>query len=72
MYYISENELKSDLFLQDINMILSTGQVPDIFSTSELEDIFEVTEDLSLISYFIAYNLILYLTSNLWHIVLNL
>lgn len=42
LFFVSENELNDDLFLQDIEMFLSTGHVPDLFSTPELEDIFEV------------------------------
>lgn len=43
MFFVSETELRDDRFVQDLDMILSTGQVPDIFSSAELEDIFEVS-----------------------------
>ncbi|XP_054281409.1 dynein axonemal heavy chain 7-like [Macrosteles quadrilineatus] len=42
VFFVSENELTDEMFLQDLDMILSTGQIPDMFSSSELERIYDM------------------------------
>ena len=41
VFLFSDNQIKSESFVEDINMILNTGDVPNLFPPDEKADIIE-------------------------------
>lgn len=41
MFLISDTQLKDDLFLEDLNLILVSGDIPNLFTTEEKTEILE-------------------------------
>ena len=41
MFLFSDNQIKEESFVEDINMILNTGDVPNIFAADEKADVIE-------------------------------
>jgi hypothetical protein len=44
LFLFSDTEIKDELFVEDINMILNTGEVPNLFSPDEKTEILEVMQ----------------------------
>lgn len=43
MFLMNEGQIKEDYFLQDIDALLNSGEVPNIFPIDEIQEIIEVT-----------------------------
>ena len=41
VFLFSDNQIKEESFVEDINMILNTGDVPNIFAADEKADVIE-------------------------------
>lgn len=41
VFLFSDNQIKEESFVEDINMILNTGDVPNIFPADEKADVIE-------------------------------
>ena len=41
VFLFTDNQIKEESFVEDINMILNTGDVPNIFANDEKADIIE-------------------------------
>lgn len=41
VFLFSDNQIKEESFVEDINMILNTGDVPNIFPVDEKADVIE-------------------------------
>ena len=41
MFLFSDNQIKEESFVEDINMILNTGDVPNIFAADEKAEVIE-------------------------------
>jgi len=44
LFLFSDTEIKDDLFVEDINIILNTGEVPNLFAPDEKTEILEVMQ----------------------------
>jgi dynein heavy chain len=41
VFLFSDNQIKEESFVEDINMILNTGDVPNIFAADEKADVID-------------------------------
>lgn len=41
IFIISDNEIKEESFLEDVNMILNTADIPNLFAADEKAEIIE-------------------------------
>lgn len=41
VFLFSDNQIKEESFVEDINMILNTGDVPNIFASDEKAEVIE-------------------------------
>lgn len=44
LFLFSDTEIKDESFIEDINMILNTGEVPNLFAPDEKTEILEVMQ----------------------------
>lgn len=42
IFIFTEDQIREEYFLQDIDVLLNSGEVPNIFSIEEIQDILEV------------------------------
>lgn len=44
VFFFSDTQIKNESFLEDINMILNTGDVPNLYSPDEKAEIVETVQ----------------------------
>lgn len=57
VFLFSDNQIKSESFVEDINMILNTGDVPNLFPPDEKADIIEKMQVIARTQVIFAYKL---------------
>ena len=61
VFLFSDNQIKSESFMEDISMILNTGDVPNIFPADEKADIIDKMQTVARNAVSIADLVILYI-----------
>ena len=59
LFIITDAQIKEESFLEDVDSVLNTGEVPNLFAADEKQEIIEVSSEIffnvtSLLSYFVS------------------
>lgn len=46
-FFLSDNQITNESFLEDINMLLSTGDIPNLYQTDERIDILDKVSNIA-------------------------
>ena len=58
VFLFSDNQIKEESFVEDINMILNTGDVPNIFPNDEKAEVIEKMQGVARMEVFLCYLII--------------
>ena len=54
MFLFSDNQIKDESFVEDINMILNTGDVPNLFPADEKAEVIEKMQQVARIEVYMT------------------